>query len=290
MLNKRGLGRGFESLLPPAQTAPNNASENTNPLQTVPIENIVPNRLQPRTIFDDDKIRELANSIKEDGILQPLIVSPPTNGRYELIAGERRLRASRLAGLAEVPVVIKDVDQTTTLVLSLIENIQRQDLNPIEEAVSYNELIENFNLTQDEVAKRIGKSRVAVANTLRLLNLPQTIKDDVSAGRYSPGHARALLAANGVQEQLKLREWIIKHTPTVRNVEERINIAKQTSNTAQNKTNSVSPQINTVLEKMRQTLGTKVKISTNRKGGGKITIDYYSWQELDNIYRRVTGG
>ncbi len=296
MLNKKGLGKGFESLLPPRPTksddipkttAETSAPNNTNALKTVAIENISPNRQQPRTVFDDDRIKELANSIKEDGILQPLIVSPPMNGYYELIAGERRLRASRLAGLTELPVIIKDVDPTTNLVLSLIENIQRQDLNPIEEANSYNELIDNFSLTQEEVAKRVGKSRVAVANSLRLLKLPQTIKDDLSAGRYSPGHARALLGANSIQEQLKLREWIIKHTPSVRQVEEIVTEKKENNTSARDKSKHLTPQLNLVLEKIRQTLGTKVKISPNTKGGGKITIDYYSWQELDKIYQQL---
>jgi ParB family chromosome partitioning protein len=267
------------------------AAVDTKPkgLQTVSIDLITSNRLQPRTVFDDEKIRELADSIREDGIIQPLIVTPLSDGRYELIAGERRLRASRIAGLTEVPVVIKSVDQTDLLALSLIENIQREDLNPLEEARAYAELLEQFHLTQDEVAKRVGKSRVAVANSLRLLKLPTVVQDDVASGRYSAGHARALLAAEGIHEQLKLREWIVKTTPTVRNVEHKVAGLKGNHKQPLAKTINLPAQLSSIMERLRESLGTKVSVSLNRKGGGKLIIDYYSWQDLDRLYRKMAG-
>jgi ParB family chromosome partitioning protein len=286
MQTRKGLGRGFDSLLPPPTIKLEKENKGVN---TVPIDSIAPNRLQPRTIFDDEKIRELANSIKEEGILQPLIVSPLPDGRYELIAGERRLRASRLAGLSEVPVIIKNADDTGMLALSLIENIQREDLNAIEESLAYQELVEKFGLTQEEIAKRVGKSRAAVANSLRLQKLPQVVKEDVACGRYSPGHARALLSAEGIHEQLKLREWIVKNTPTVRDVELKVGIIKGNSSKSKNN-KELSPQISSIVNRIREKLGTKVKIVENRKGGGKLLIDYYSWQDLDRLYLLLTGG
>lgn len=287
MQTKKGLGRGFDSLLPPPQTL--KAEKETGATNTVPIDSIVPNRLQPRTIFDDGKIRELADSIKEEGVLQPLLVSPLPDGRYELIAGERRLRASRLAGKTEVPVIIKKADDTGMLALSLVENIQREDLNAIEESIAYQELVEKFGLTQEDIAKRVGKSRAAVANSLRLLKLPQVVKDDVACGKYSPGHARALLTVEGIHEQLRLREWIVKNTPSVRDVEKKAGLKNEDS--LKNKTQKeLSPQISSIVNRIREKLGTKVKITENRKGGGKLLIDYYSWQDLDRLYLLLTGG
>jgi len=285
MQQKRGLGRGLESLIPPPIAMPEKISRG---LQTVPIDQIVPNRLQPRTIFDDEKIRELADSIKEDGIIQPLIVCTLPDGRFELIAGERRLRASRIAGLTEVPIIIKNVDQAGMLAISLIENIQREDLNPLEESRAYQELIDQFGLTQDNVAKRIGKSRVAVTNSLRLLRLPRVVQEDVAQGKYSAGHARAILAVESIHEQLKLREWIVRTTPTVRHIEKKVQGFK--NGTTKTKTNSAElpAQVSTIAQRMKETLGTKVAIQQEKNGGGKIVIDYYSWQDLDRLYRQIT--
>lgn len=285
MQQKRGLGRGLESLIPPPITIPETKSKG---LQTVPIDQLVPNRLQPRTTFDDEKIRELASSIKEDGIIQPLIVSPLPDGRYELIAGERRLRASRVAGLSEVPVIVKNVDQAGMLALSLIENIQREDLNPIEESRAYQELIDQFGLTQDTVAKRVGKSRVAVANSLRLLRLPRVVQEDVTQGKYSAGHARAILSVDGIHEQLKLREWIVRTTPTVRHIEKKVQGFKNGGTKTKTKSAELPAQVSTIAQRMRESLGTKVSIQQDKKGGGKVVIDYYSWQDLDRLYLQIT--
>lgn len=281
---KRGLGRGIESLLPPPITE---TATKQNDLQKVSVDKIIPNRLQPRTVFDEEKIRELAESIREQGVIQPLIVSPTADGRYELIAGERRLRASRIAGLEEVPVIIKKVDDEGLLALSIIENIQREDLNPIEEARACQELIAQFGYTQEDVAKKLGKSRTAVTNSIRLLNLPRVVQDDVASGRYSAGHARAILAVEGIHEQLRLREKILAETPTVRDVEKIVQSYLSGARGKRGRLKEMSSQMNELIETMKTALGTKVSIHT-KGSGGKLVIEYYSVQDLDRIYRRFT--
>ncbi len=282
---KRGLGRGLESLLPPPIAT--EQAQQTG-LHFVPIDSIVPNRQQPRTVFDEEKIRELADSIREQGIIQPLAVSPLSDGRYELIAGERRLRASRQAGLEQVPVVIKETDGEGMLALSIIENIQREDLNPIEEANAYQELMNQFGYTQEDVAKKVGKSRVAVANGVRLLKLPRVIQEDIATGRYSAGHARAILAVEGLHEQLKIREKIIREMPTVRDVEKMVQALVSGGKKPTRRGAALTSQMNELCERMKQALGTKVTLAPSGNGG-KITIEYYSPQELDGIFRRIIG-
>lgn len=284
---KRGLGRGLESLIPPPIVTEQSEPEEQNTQKKVPTDKIIPNRLQPRTVFDEEKIRELSESIKEQGILQPLVVTPTSDGRYELIAGERRLRASRLAGLEEVPVVIKKVDDETLLSLSIMENIQREDLNAIEEARAYQELATQFSLTQEDIAKKVGKSRVAVANGLRLLSLPRVIQEDVACGRYSAGHARAMLGIISLHEQLKFREMMLKELPTVREIEKMV----QSLNSGVKKTAAPvakNEQSSDVAEKLKLALGTKVEIK--KKGlGGKLVIEFYSSEDLDRLYKKIMG-
>ncbi len=283
---KRGLGRGIESLIPPSAVQVQAQASADRTYRLVPIDKIVPNRLQPRTVFDEEKIKELSDSIREQGVLQPLAVSQMADGRYELIAGERRLRASKLANLAEVPVVIRDVDDEKLLTLSLLENIQRQDLSAIEEARAYQELVEKFNCTQEVVAQKLGKSRVAVANGLRLLKLPRIIQEDVANNRYSAGHARALLSITNLHDQLKIRERIMRDTVSVRDVEKMVSDFVSSCKKKAKKKEPLSPQMNDVLQKMKQTLGTKV--SVEQKGaGGRVVIDYYSAQDLDRIFRMI---
>lgn len=285
---KKGLGRGIDSLIPPVSIA-SGSNEQESPYRLVPIEKLVPNRQQPRTIFDEEKIRELADSIKQEGVLQPLIVSPLTDGRYELIAGERRLRAARLAGLEDVPVVIKSVDQENSLALSIVENIQREDLNAIEEARAYQELVERFHFSQEDIAARMGKSRAAVANSLRLLKLPRVIQEDIASGRYTAGHARALLALPNVHEQLKFRELLIKKLVSVRDVEQMVNARGDIRRKrAHGEGNGDGPHA-TLVEKLRQALGTKVAVKAGRNGAGTLVIEYYSGQDLDRLYRRILG-
>lgn len=283
---KRGLGRGMESLIPPPIVEPDDAGGRT--YRSVPIDSVVPNRLQPRTVFDEEKIRELSESIKEQGIIQPLVVSPVGDGRYELIAGERRLRAARLAGFEEVPVIIKKVDDEGLLAISIIENIQREDLNPIEEARAFQELTGQFGLTQEDVAKKVGRSRSSVANSLRLLALPRLIQEDVAAGRYSAGHARAILSIEGLHDQLKFRERIIRHLPTVRDVEKMVQSFGSGAKKAPRRRPPLTPQMGEVVDAMKAKLGTKVEI-VPRGRGGKVVIDYYSAQDLDRVYRLIVG-
>ena len=214
--NKRGLGRGLDSLLPPLDdkiktraTVSEIGIKRSPTYREIEIDRIVPGRLQPRTIFDEDEISDLATSIQEHGILEPLIVSPISDSRYELIAGERRLRAAQKVGISRIPAVIKDVDPESMLLMSLVENIQREDLSPIEEARAYKTLVDQFSYTQDQVSKKVGRSRSAVANSLRLLDLPGYIQEDVLLGKYTAGHARTLLTITDASERENLRQKLI---------------------------------------------------------------------------------
>lgn len=282
---KRGLGRGMESLIPPPVVGAAAAEEKN--FRKVPIDSVVPNRYQPRTVFDEDKIRELAESIREQGLIQPLVVTKMGDGRFELIAGERRLRASRQAGLEDVPVVVKDVDDEGLLALSIIENIQREDLNPIEEARAYKELMDQFGCTQDDVAKKLGKSRSAVANGVRLLTLPRVVQEDVAGGRYTAGHARAMLSIESLHDQLKFRERIIREMPTVRDVEKMVQSYVGGAKKSARKRPALTTQMNELVETMKGKLGTKVELLP-RGSGGKIVIEYYTDGDLDRIYRQIT--
>ena len=219
--------------------------------------------------------------------MQPLIVSRVDEKRYELIAGERRLRASRLAGLSEVPVVIREVDDEKLLALSILENIQREDLNPIEESRAYQELIEQYRYSQEDVARKLGKSRVAVTNSLRLLKLPRVIQTDVSEGRYTAGHARAILGLENMHDQLKLREVILKHMPTVRDVEQMVQERSTSRRATARRNEKLTPQLVQLSDRLKQALGTKVVIRPSRNGNGKVVIDYYSVQDLDRIYQHI---
>lgn len=242
-------------------------------------------------LFAEDALNELAESIKINGIIQPLVVTPAVSGRYELIAGERRLRASKIAGLGEVPVMIKEADPETMLELALVENLQREDLNQIEEALAYKELMESFEYTQEEVADKVSKSRPHVANCLRLLYLPKVIQEDVSVGRLSPGHARALLAVSDLQEQLRIRESILQSKLTVRDVERLIQEllkGKPGRGKSGKRKMELSPQMKAVVNEMTQELGTKVKVIPKRNNkGGQMIIEYYSVQDLNRIYKRI---
>lgn len=284
MQQRRALGRGIESLIPPVLVT---ETPGEGAYRTVPIDQITPNRQQPRTIFDEEKIRELADSIRAEGVLQPLVVSPLPDGRYELIAGERRWRASRLAGLTDIPVVVKTVDEEGLLALSIVENIQREDLNPIEESRGYQELSERFNLSQEEIAKRVGKSRVAVANSLRLLKLPQVIQDDVTSQRYTAGHARALLGLPNIHEQLKAREHILRTTPTVRDVERLVAERSNGRPPRTRRSAALHPQHQALVERLRQSLGTKVLLKTTNGERGQLVVEFYSQPDLDRICRQI---
>lgn len=303
MAQQYGLGRGLASLIPPKKnpsdthppTPVSGGAVSVLPSTTlshpdvpvtreIAIGDIVPNPNQPRLHFDESKLTELTDSIREHGILQPLVVSLLGEGKYELIAGERRLQAAKRAGLVTVPVVVRQAGNQEKLELAIIENIQRHDLNPIEEARAYLRLTDEFGLHQDEVAKKMGKSRPNVANTLRLLTLPVEIQRAIIEGKISEGHAKALLSIENPEKQRALFELIIKEELTVRETEDK---AREVSVRSHLRTaREPAPELAAKEEWLTEQLGTKVKIQPKGKGG-KITIEFYSNEELNGILGRL---
>jgi ParB family transcriptional regulator, chromosome partitioning protein len=267
MNKKIGLGKGLGALLPGTEIAP------TTGLLEIPVRAIVPNPRQPRQQFDEQALQELAESIREHGLIQPLIVARTSEDQYTLIAGERRWRAAQLAGLDSLPVVVKDVVPQQMLEMALVENVQRADLNALEEALAYKHLIEEFGLTQDQVAQRVGKSRVAVANTVRLLKLPDAIKARLADGLISEGHARALLAMTDAAVQQRLLSQIVKNGLTVRQTEELVrrlledHAAPKKPQTNLPHQRGSGADTRALEDRMRRTLGTKVTLSRSKKGG-----------------------
>lgn len=249
----------------------------------IPIANIIPNPHQPRLHFDPTKLDELAESIKEHGILQPLVVSR-IGEQYELIAGERRFQAAKKIGLESVPVVVRDVTEQQKLELAIIENIQRHNLNPIEEAKSYLRLVDEFGLGQEAVAKKMGKSRSSIANTLRLLSLPVEIQRAVAEGKISEGHAKALLAIENPEKQRAVFDLIIKEELTVRETEVRVRSISVKPHLRSAVT--LNPEIIQRAEHLTEVLGTKVKITPAGKGG-KVIIEYYAPEDLDGLLKRL---
>lgn len=279
MAGKKGLGKGLDALFFDNSTA----NEAAGP-ETVSINEIEPNRNQPRKVFEETALQELADSIREHGLLQPLLVRPLPEGGYQIVAGERRWRASRMAGLTSVPVIIREFDDQKTMELALIENLQRENLNAMEEAAGYQELMETYGMTQAEVAKSVGKSRSTVANTLRLLNLPEKVMDYVSDGSLSAGHARAILALEDENLMLLTAERAVKQGLNVREIEK---LAKK--QTAKPKTAKVSTPDSYYAEMeiaLREELHRKVKITPNEKGG-TLEIVFYSKEELADIASRL---
>ncbi len=283
------LPAGYEQVSAAAPVFP--PQENTEKLsyadatvQEIAIEDIVANPYQPRKTFNEQQLQELADSIKEHGVIQPLVVNQTANG-YELVVGERRFRASQIAGLKKVPVIVKSgMHDQTKLEIALIENIQRQELNPIEEALAYDKLMKMFGLTQEKVAQKVGKSRPAVANTVRLLNLPAEIQRAIIENKISEGHARAILGLAGNERQLALFKMILDQSLNVRQVE-----AKVRELMARPRLEAAGPDPRTMaLEtELRNKLGTKVKIE--KKGrGGKIMIEFFSEEELDDLMDKIS--
>ena len=252
---------------------------------TVRLSLVEPNREQPRKTFTDESIKELADSIRQFGVIQPLLVQLK-NDHYEIIAGERRWRAAKEAGLKEIPVLVREYSSQEAVEVSLIENIQREDLNPIEEAKAYRNLMTDFDLKQEDVAKRVSKSRAAVANSMRLLKLDPRVQDLVIDGKLTEGHARALLALENGDQQLSVAEEIIKNHLTVRQVEQLIR--KLTRPAVVKKTAAVDPQREAVImdisEKLKRVLGTKVEINQISKKKGRIEIEFYSDDDLERVY------
>jgi ParB family chromosome partitioning protein len=285
MATKRmALGKGLGALLPEF----GQAEQKT--LFYCGIEEIIPNRSQPRKHFDESKLQELAESIKEKGILEPLIVRRADQG-YELIIGERRWRAAQKAGLKEVPVVVKEVEGREVLEISLIENLQREDLNPIEAAEAFKHLIEEFHIRQEDLSKRIGKDRTTITNTLRLLKLPLEVRNQLLQNRITSGHARALLSLENKEKQKELCALIIKKGLSVREAE---TIAKRWSEKPKKsiapikKQGDLESQLSSLQDSMRKYLGTKVHITQKGKKG-KIEIEYYSHEDLERIVETILG-
>jgi ParB family chromosome partitioning protein len=282
------LGKGLEALIPSA--APKAVSPEVQAgVIEVPIDQIVPNPRQPRQMMDQTKLQELAYSIAEHGLIQPLIVTR-VGARYQLIAGERRWRASQLTGLTTVPVIVKETSPQQMLELALVENIQRADLNPLEEAEAYAQLMQEFGLTQEAVAERVGKSRTAVANIVRLLNLPEEARVALVAGEISEGHARALLSLKKQRDQLSLLATIINRGLNVRQTEA---LARQLllgeEGQVKLKRPPLSPHDKTMLVKFESKLGTRVDLTRNEDDTGRLVIHFYSQEELQAIFEAILG-
>ena len=285
---KRGLGKGLDVMIPQRiSEADLNTEENVSRETFLPINEIEPNKSQPRKKFDQESLQELAESIKQYGVIQPLIVQKKDK-YYEIIAGERRWRASRLAGLKEVPVIIKDYSPQETVEIALIENIQREDLNPIEEAQAYQKLIKEFNLKQEDLAKRLSKSRTTITNSLRLLKLDNRIQQMLIDEQITGGHARALLSLEDPDLQYEAACKVLKENLSVRDTEKlvrkllKIRTEKETA-AANEEQKDISYIYQALEEKLKNILGTKVSIKRKEKDKGRIEIEYYSEEELERI-------
>ena len=272
------LGRGLSALIPDI-----NGEIDKKDITTIELKNIYPNQDQPRRVFDEEKIKILSESIKNYGVLQPIVLKPDDKGKYMIIAGERRYRASKLARKSDIPAVIKDIPMKDIMEIALIENLQREELNPIEEALAYRSLIKNYEVTQEEISEAVGKSRPHITNTLRLLNLPQKIMDMIDQGQITAGHGKALLRVNDENLQLELANKVIAEELSVRATEALAKkICEDNIKEVPKKTKEKDVFIVDVEEKLRNIFGTKVNISKGKKKG-KIEIEYYNEDDLNNI-------
>ena len=293
----RGLGKGLDSLIPNAvgeanakkelakdQDTNNSATEKDGQETFVKITSVEPNRKQPRKNFDEDSLQELSDSIKQVGLIQPILVQDRKD-HYEIIAGERRWRAAKMAGLKDIPVIIRDYSEQEIMEISLIENIQREDLNPIEEAQAYKRLLTEFNLKQDEVAERVSKSRAAVTNSIRLLKLSDKVQQMVIDDMISTGHARALLAVEDPEEQYNLAQRIFDEKLSVREVEKLVkNLHKPEKEKKQPDDNNALQVIyQNIEDRLKQRLSTKVTVTPKGEGSGKIEIEFYNHEDLDRL-------
>lgn len=288
MAAKRGLGKGIDAMISGDDTKMKKVvKEVIKEVDTIDINKIEPNNNQPRKNFNEDKIHELAESIKQHGLIEPLIVQKGKKGFYTIIAGERRWRAAREAGIKEIPVVVKDYSNQQVMEIALIENIQREDLNAIEEAEAYERLIKDFNLKQDEVAERVSKSRVAITNSLRLLKLDSRVREMIIEDKIKSGHARALLAVNDPEEQYRLAVMIFDHSMSVRETEKMVKKYLSDKDKPKKEVKEKDTQTELIYkdfeEKLKTVIGTKVNINHKGKGKGKIEIEYFSPDEFDRI-------
>lgn len=282
---KGGLGKGLEALIP-------QMADDKSAAITVAIEDIVPNPFQPRKEFDPDRLRELADSIQEHGLIQPLAVRR-VDRQYQLIAGERRWRASKLAGLTTVPVMLIETDDRGLMEMALVENLQREDLNPLEAALAYRRLIDEFNLTQEEVAARVGRSRPAISNTMRLLTLPEPVQKAVASGEISEGHARALLGLTHLEDVIKLCQEIGAQDLSVRATEQAVRnlengVSRETKRKIPPQRKMKDPDLGAIEDQIRLVLGTHVSINGSNERG-KIEIAYYSSEDLTRLLEKIAG-
>lgn len=281
-MNKTGLGKGLSALILESP----DSGESQEPVNEIEVNKIKPNAYQPRRVFEQDKLDELANSIKEHGVVQPIVVRRLRSGKYELVVGERRLRATQQLGWQKIPAVVKEFTDEQMMEIALVENIQRQDLNPVEEAIAYKRLLEEFKLTQEQLAQRVSKSRPFVANMIRLLNLPQEIINDLSENKLTVGHARPLLAIENEETKLKVARDIISKNLSVRETENLIRKIvedeKEQAPEEKTKAEKLTPIMIDLESQLRSLCGTKVKIK-DLGGKGKIEIDYYCADDLDRI-------
>ncbi len=287
----RGLGKGLDKMIPDiigeTKEKKQRAEVKENSAETsVAITKVEPNRKQPRKFFDEDALQELADSIKQFGLLQPILVQD-RNDHYEIIAGERRWRAARLAGLKEVPVIIKNYTDQEIVEIALIENIQREDLNPIEEAQAYKRLLEEFNLKQDEVAERVSKSRAAVTNSIRLLKLGDKVQQMVIDDMISTGHARALLAVEDEEEQYALAQKIFDEKLSVREIEKLVKNLHKPAKVKKLDDKALQAIYLDIEDRLKQKLSTKVAVTSKGEGAGKIEIEFYSHEDLDRILEMI---
>ena len=287
MAKPKGLGRGLDALL---SNTDEDTPKNEGSLQTLSISDLKPGKYQPRSIMQEEALHALSQSILKQGVMQPIIVRPIGNNQYEIIAGERRWRAAKLADLNEVPVIIKNIPDESALAMALIENIQREDLNPLEEAIGIKRLIDEFNMTHEAAADAVGKSRVTVSNLLRLLTLTKPVQDRLLSGKIDMGHARALIGLEGSQ-QIMLCEEVIQKNLSVREVEA---LVKNLQNSYKTDTPKSSPKranadVRHLEESLAETLGASVTIDAKKNGSGVLKVHYRNLEQLDEILKKIKG-
>lgn len=299
MALKRGLGKGLDSLIPTnvmmesevkhaTVSTASSAEEGKDGTLMVKLSKVEPNREQPRKNFDEDSLQELAESLKQFGMLQPILVQN-RGDYYEIIAGERRWRAAKIAGLKEVPVIVRELTDQEIVEISLIENIQREDLNPIEEAQAYKRLLTEFHLKQDEVAERVSKSRTAVTNSMRLLKLCDEVQKMVVDDMISTGHARALISIEDPEEQYLIAQKIFDEKLSVREVEKLVKDLHKPPKPTKEENKTLQAIYQEISERLKQSLSTKVSVSAKQNGAGKIEIEFYNHEDLERLLERITG-
>lgn len=299
MALKRGLGKGLDSLIPTnvmmesevkhaTVSTASSAEEGKDGTLMVKLSKVEPNREQPRKNFDEDSLQELAESLKQFGMLQPILVQN-RGDYYEIIAGERRWRAAKIAGLKEVPVIVRELTDQEIVEISLIENIQREDLNPIEEAQAYKRLLTEFHLKQDEVAERVSKSRTAVTNSMRLLKLCDEVQNMVVDDMISTGHARALISIEDPEEQYLIAQKIFDEKLSVREVEKLVKDLHKPPKPPKEENKTLQAIYQEISERLKQSLSTKVSVSAKQNGAGKIEIEFYNHEDLERLLERITG-